>query len=222
MFKVDVDEAAPIVRRALQKMLTLIPTHGRSGADARTAIGDVMASIRPLLGGDVIGQPLNRCFILIRDAGITMKLLKELRLAIELETPTKPGAIVVKNSLIHFCLATEAEVITTMQFEVRADAEQMKLDMNAAFEPAEEIAADDMDAMSYQALVALHATVIFYLIETARPLPRMLKFRFAVPMPTLILAHRLYYDASRADELKNENRVVHPAFALPTGQALSK
>jgi hypothetical protein len=35
------------------------------------------------------------------------------------------------------------------------------------------------------------------------------------------MSNRLYYDASRADELRAENKVVHPLFMLPTGQALS-
>jgi prophage DNA circulation protein len=78
-----------------------------------------------------------------------------------------------------------------------------------------------MDQMTYRALVELHAAIIFHMIETARPLPRMLTFKFAEPMPSLQVAHRLYYDAGRADELRTENKVVHPAFMLPTGQALS-
>ena len=85
----------------------------------------------------------------------------------------------------------------------------------------EEIAADDMDQMTYQALVRLHAAVTFFLVETARPLPRMLNFQFGAPMPTLVAAYRLYADAGRADELRAENKVVHPAFMRPFGKALS-
>jgi len=33
---------------------------------------------------------------------------------------------------------------------------------------------------------------------------------------------RLYSDAGRADELRAENDVVHPAFMRPTGYALSQ
>jgi prophage DNA circulation protein len=40
-------------------------------------------------------------------------------------------------------------------------------------------------------------------------------------MPSVALAHRLYADASRADELRNENKIVHPAFCLRDGRALS-
>jgi len=93
--------------------------------------------------------------------------------------------------------------------------------VNDVFADAEEVAADDMDQMSYRGLVELHANIIAFLVQTARPLPVMLTFAFAQSMPTLTMSNRLYYDASRADELRNENKVVHPLFMLPTGQALS-
>jgi prophage DNA circulation protein len=40
-------------------------------------------------------------------------------------------------------------------------------------------------------------------------------------MPTLVMAYRLYADASRGDELRAENKVVHPAFSPAAGLALS-
>ena len=49
----------------------------------------------------------------------------------------------------------------------------------------------------------------------------MLDFQFAAIRPTLIQSYRLYADASRADELREENNVVHPAFAPRNGRALS-
>jgi prophage DNA circulation protein len=50
----------------------------------------------------------------------------------------------------------------------------------------------------------------------------MLNFQFWSPsIPTLIAAYRLYSDAGRADEIRMENKVVHPAFMRPIGKALS-
>jgi prophage DNA circulation protein len=37
----------------------------------------------------------------------------------------------------------------------------------------------------------------------------------------LVAAYKLYADASRADDLREQNQVVHPAFMPPTGYALS-
>jgi prophage DNA circulation protein len=49
----------------------------------------------------------------------------------------------------------------------------------------------------------------------------MTSYQFAVPLPSLVIAHRLYQDASRADQIRAENKVVHPAFCPPLGVALS-
>jgi prophage DNA circulation protein len=85
----------------------------------------------------------------------------------------------------------------------------------------EEIAADDMAQMTYQSLVGLHAALAFFFAERARPLPRMLRYRFFEALPTLVMAYKLYSNAGRADELRRENKNVHPAFMQLTGRALS-
>jgi prophage DNA circulation protein len=112
-------------------------------------------------------------------------------------------------------------IISSMQFTSRQDVDAKKAEMNVAFEDAIEIAADEMAQMTYQRLVSLHAAVTFYLIETARPLPRMVRYRFFSILPSLAVAHKLYYDSSRADQLRVENKVVHPAFMRLIGRALS-
>lgn len=43
-----------------------------------------------------------------------------------------------------------------------------------------------------------------------------------VPMPSLWLAHMLYGDASRADELAKRNRVIHPSFMPTDIEALAR
>ena len=92
---------------------------------------------------------------------------------------------------------------------------------SVSFDQAEEVAADEMVLTVYKELVALHAAVTFHLYETARPLPQMLVYRFAIPRPTLVLSYRLYDTASRADELRGENKIVHPAFAPREGRAMA-
>ena len=73
----------------------------------------------------------------------------------------------------------------------------------------------------YRALISLHASVTYHLYETARPLPQMLNFEFTQTRPTLVQSYRLYATASRADELRRENKVVHPAFSPRVGRALA-
>jgi len=222
MYIGDVNEAVPICNRVLGYMLQITATRGRTGADMRTAIGDFLANCATLLRNDLAGPPLSDIFDKSRLAGITLTQLDAVRAKAVAETPKSVGAILIQNSLINYTLVVESRVIAGMTFISREDVDAMKLRMNDAFAPMEEIAADEMDQMTYAALVRLHAAVTFYLVETARPLPQMLAFQFYQPsIPTLIAAYRLYSDASRADEIRAENKCVHPAFLRPTGRALS-
>ena len=60
------------------------------------------------------------------------------------------------------------------------------------------------------------------LTERGRPLPRYVTFETGLPLPAVVLAHRLYQDAGRADELAAENDAAHPAFMPTAGRALSQ
>ncbi|MBO4221947.1 hypothetical protein [Bradyrhizobium neotropicale] len=221
MNRQDATEAAALVDRMLANLIATVPPKGRTGSQARTAIGDTRANAMKLLVADEIGPPLDLCFDLARQAGATLASIESVRAQLDQETTVSLGATLVKNACVRFCLATESAIISTMAFVSRQDVVTIKDGLQQPFAEAEEIAADDMDSMTYQALVRLHAAITNHLVETARPLPRMLKYRFADVLPSLVLAYRLYDDASRADEVREENKIVHPAFCPITGQALS-
>ena len=152
MFKPEAHEAAPILQRALYALLGAVPTRGRSGSDLRTACGDLIANAEFLIGHDQAGPPLLECFELAHTAGVTQKQLSYVRSKVLAETPKTIGATIVKNSIVRMCLAEEALIIGGMEFVSREDVDALKLNMNEAFAAAEEIAADDMDAMTYQVL----------------------------------------------------------------------
>ena len=221
MQKQDAEEAVAITRTVLSAILAVTATRGRPGADLRTAIGDFVAHAERLVQYDEAGLPLAHIFELARTNGITLAQLAHVRSVAAAEPAASLGAMLIKNSLINFALATEARIIADTRFAGRNAAEAIKDIMNAGFSAMEEIAADDMDSATYRVLVALHAAVTFHLLRTERPLPRILNFRFAAPSSTLVSAYKLYDDAGRADELRAENRVVHPSFMQPLGRALS-
>jgi prophage DNA circulation protein len=129
--------------------------------------------------------------------------------------------VLIKQACVAFSLQQMSVVLAGMTFTSRQDVDFVRGEVNVAFDEAEEVAADEMALTVYRALISLHAAVTFHLYQTARPLPQMLDFRFAAIRPTLIQSYRLYADAGRADELREENKVVHPAFAPRTGRALS-
>ncbi|MEH2565327.1 hypothetical protein [Bradyrhizobium sp. AZCC 2289] len=221
MKRSDATEAAPIVDRMLANLIATVPPVGRSGSDARTAIGDTRANAFKLCIEDALGPPLDRCFDLARQAGATLQKIDAVRVMIEQESPTTLGGALVMNAGIRLCLATEAAIIAQMTFVSRQDVDAIKLQLLQPFRDAEETAADDKDQAMFQALIKLHGAVTNHLVATARPLPRMLNFEFFEPLPSLVMAYKLYDDASRCDELRQENKVVHPAFCLPIGRALS-
>ena len=221
MDKTDAEEAAKITSAVLNSILGVTPTKGRSGADLRTAIGDFEAYALPLIQGDRSGPPLANIFDLMRKGGANLAQADAVRGVAAASAPKTKGGVLMKNSLIHLALATQARIIPDTPLTSREAAETAKDLTNLAFNAMEEIAADDMDALTWRALVTLHAAVTQYLSTAERPLPAMLNFQFAQPGPTLVFAYRLYDDAGRADELREENRVVHPAFALPHGRALA-
>jgi prophage DNA circulation protein len=221
MYKFEAVEAAPICARVLQVLLTNAPTSGRPGSTLRTAIGDFIADAYTLLQTDQAGPPLNEIFILARQTGMEFVGLDAVRQAAVAETPQTVGAFIIKNALIEFTLATECEVISNMTFVSRDDVDVVRNTMNNAFLPMEEIAADEMAQDTYQHLVSLHAALAFHLAQTARPLPRMMNYAFYDTYSSLVMGYRLYSDASRADELRAENKIVHPAFMPRSGRALA-
>jgi prophage DNA circulation protein len=219
--RADATEAAPIVQRMLTNLIATVPSQGRAGSDARTAIGDTRAYAFKLCIDDALGSPLAQCFALARQAGATMQQIDGVRQLVTQETPHTLGGQLVQNAGILFCLATESSIIAGMTFVSRQDVDAIKAQMHQPFFDAQEIAADDMDQATFSALIHLNGAMVNHLVATARPLPRMVNFQFFEPLPSLVMAYKLYDDASRCDELRAENKVVHPAFCPPTGQALS-
>jgi prophage DNA circulation protein len=221
MFKADALEAQVILNATLDSLLSWAPTQGRPGSDLRTAVNDVKAYALELLQYDLIDIPLINCFDLAYTSGINLYQIETVRQTAAAQSAVSVGAIMTKDTLIELAFATEGYVISNMTFVSRDDVDQLKISVNAAFADMEEEIADEMDSMTWRAILKLHAAISLYLVQTARPLPRMVNYHFNLTLPSVVMAHRLYADASRADELRNENKVVHPAFCPHDGRALS-
>ena len=218
----EVNEAARIASLAADMLLgTSNEQKGRSGSDLRRACGDMKAHANTYIVNNVIGPKLSNCFMQARVTGATLSEFNRIRETIDAEAVTSLVAVLIKQACICFSLQQMSVVIAGMAFTSREDVDFVRAETNDAFNDAEEVAADEMALVVYRALVSLHAAVTFHLYETARPLPQMLNFQFAATRPTLIQSYRLYADAGRADELRAENKVVHPAFAPRQGRALA-
>jgi prophage DNA circulation protein len=221
MEKPDALEAQGIVQRLLINLLNTMSDPGQAGINAKVVCGWTAANALALLYYDQIGAPLDACFDLVRQAGATLPKMDVVRVLLSVETPTTLGATMIRDRSINFALAQEGKIISAMEFTSRQDVEQILLAIQAPFNSAEEIAADTMDPMDFRSIIELRAAIVNHLVQTARPLPSMLSYWFATPLPSLVISQRLYGDASRYDEIRAENKVVHPAFCPPEGQALS-
>jgi prophage DNA circulation protein len=221
MLKDEAREIKPIVDTTINALLSWLPGQGRSGADARRACGDVKARGLEYLRNDTLGPPLAEAFRLSRQAGLTLSEMNNVRSVAAAQGAVLIGAVVVRDACIELALTEMARIIVDMVFVSKLDVDKVRILINAAFDPVEEEVADQMDSISFRALIGLHASIVAHLTETARPLPQMLVFRFARHWPTLVLSQKLYAFAGRADELRAENQIVHPAFARTYGRGLS-
>ena len=221
MEKADATEATGVVTRALTNLLKCIVPTSSTAAQARSAVGALIADANALLAANAIGPPLQSCFSQVQQTGATWQQIDQVREWVTLETPATLGGELMQNALVYECLAFEALIVSSMTFTSREDVETLQQELLQPFQQAEETAADDMHQMSYQAMIGLQAALTNFLSQTAMPLPWMANYQFAAVLPSLVIAQRLYADASRADQIVAENKIVHPAFCPPTGEALS-
>ena len=221
MMKPDINEAVPIITRLCNNLSAIISDKAQAGLDARSAIGVVLASAPSLCWYGTIGPALVNCFELVRMTGCTWGQMENVRVQLVLEKPTTPGAIAVRDYSIQMALAQIGKIIAAMTFVSRQDVDAMITAIQGPFADAEETAADSMDSMTYRGLITLHAAIVDHLTTAARPLPEMLTYQFAAALPSIVISHKLYGDASRYDQIRDENKVVHPLFCPTIGQALA-
>jgi len=70
-------------------------------------------------------------------------------------------------------------------------------------------------------LKALRSAVVQDLTVRGASLPSIVTVNLQLPLPSLVIAHRLYLDASRSDQIAAESGAIHPAFCPTTFQALA-
>ncbi|MEW6648146.1 MAG: DNA circularization N-terminal domain-containing protein [Pseudomonadota bacterium] len=111
---------------------------------------------------------------------------------------------------------------TLAAYESRADAlatEQLLADaidtQLAAIDPFGQTIDDGV----FEALEALRAAVTTDLRERGARLPELRSYTPQATLPALVIAHRLYGDCERADEIVARNKIAHPGF-VPGGETL--
>jgi hypothetical protein len=227
MRKIQLLEAQAILNRLLPGILACVPGPmiGRQNADLRRAIGDLQAIGGTLIQQGTLGPPLIAVFNLAVSSGATYDRLDQLRAKLIAESPQWLPGIAVAQLGTRLTLIAQSVILTTTTYVSRQDADRMLVRMTAAFEPAVEDAADSHDAGTYQAIIALQGAITRYLFDNGLLLPRVVPYEFPAAWPSLVLAQRLYPEDAltidRSQELRKENKVVHPAFMPTQGICLS-
>jgi hypothetical protein len=219
--KTELDLIKEIVQRTLTNLIAFTGTKGRAGAELRYQTGDVIAHTALYLADGSFANRLLNCFKLATASGINLDWMDRVIKGLTEEKPVGlPSTSVVQNGLI-FALAQEGRIIRATDFVSRDDVDATMRRMKNWFDVIKEIIADTMSGPTYQDFINLTAAITRYLTDSARPLPRMLRYELAAHMPGLAASQYIYGEGDRSELLAAENKTVHPAFMQRSLRALS-
>jgi hypothetical protein len=224
MTKTDLNEAiaaTALVLTALQN--TLAGQTGAIGAQTNFLCGQLATNGATELyaGGYQFWFDLQNCFESAQQAGATFEAMTAVLTVANTLTPTGRPAIAVKNFAIRMTLMEQARILAATIFTSRQQLDNYFSQIDASLQAAELVAADNLDNVAYTLLINVHAAVSNDLATRAFTLPQMVTYSFPTRLPSLLMAQRLYQDASRSDQLIAENSPIHPLFMPATGEALS-
>lgn len=219
----DLSEAVAALKAVLTALQAAVPARsGRTGATFRYACGDLLAQAPILIPAAALGAPTQACFDAAVASGASLIGLAAVRSAILALRLSGQAAVIVTGGCYCFALGAEANLLKIATYPSSNDVMAALAVYNLAMDAAQEWAADNGLPALYQALLSLGAAVSRDLTTRAAPLPRLTTYRFPRGSTSHALAYRLYGDAGRADELRAEGAVIHPAFMPPSGVALSE
>jgi prophage DNA circulation protein len=118
-------------------------------------------------------------------------------------------------------IASVALASSTYQPTSSDDAANMRDQVSALLDAEIDVAGDQGEDDTYEALRTLRAAVVADLNKRGAALSSIQTFVFAGSMPVLVLATRIYRDPTRADDLTTQIDPIHPAFCPRSFKALA-
>ena len=195
---------------------------GRAAADLRRACGDMQANAERYIVNNTIGAKLSDCFDQARLTGATLDEFNRIREAIVAEDGGVAGgdadqAGAASTSACSKCLSCLCGMTFTSREDV--DCVRGRNQRGVRSGRGSRCRRDGAGGLQGAGVAACGGDVPS--VRDRAPAAADARYQFGTPRPTLVLSHRLYDTAARADQLREENKVVHPAFAPRAGQALS-
>ncbi|WP_186057710.1 DNA circularization protein [Burkholderia gladioli] len=134
------------------------------------------------------------------------------------------GAVQVATAALlrRYALAQLAVTLTTYQPSSEPDAAAMLSSALALYDSEIDVAGDSGDDDTFIALRALRRAVYADLTARGANLATNASFSFNTPLPSLVLAKRIYDDVTREPQLLQQIDPIHPAFCPIAFQALAK
>jgi len=130
-------------------------------------------------------------------------------------TPSRTQEANNRSAITRMVRATTAAEVarttTAVPFPSRDLAEEASARIT---ELIDDVAATAPDSL-YEELVTMRAATVLHLDEVARSVPELATFTPREEMPALVLAHLLYGDARRADEIVARNDARYPGLLAP-------
>jgi len=192
--------------RAAARSATLAADLAAIAAGYRAAAADMRAVIRGLERVPVAARAFQP--VEARTATLARQRENEMALCLTFEA---------------LALAEIANAVAALTPRSHDEASQLRGRLGRTFDLAIERASEQGAIAVMRALRDAQAKLTRDLIERGRPLARIVAYETAVPLPAVVIAHRLYQDASRADELRDENSGTdHPSFMPTAGRAYSR
>lgn len=222
MTRTELNEAVSILQSAADRLSALTSGTTDEGAALDRACTTLHEDAKSLLQAGTIGATALACFTAATAAGITADQFYAIRATISALTPIHATGVTMRQMLLRMCIAEESRAVSNAILTSRSEAEAILARMVDDLIAIEDYAADNFESGVYQAFIALHGAVAYDLSQRASQLPKLATYTFGKRRTALTLANVLYGDASRADQIINENSPVHPAFMPDSIRALTE
>jgi prophage DNA circulation protein len=118
-------------------------------------------------------------------------------------------------------LAAIGQAVAAYQPSSYDDATSLMVSTTTLLDAEIEVAGDAGDDTSFMALRSLRSAVVTNLQLRGSSLAPLATMTYAASLPSLTLAHRIYADASRVDQLVQQVDPIHPLFMPTSFQALA-
>ncbi len=217
----DLAEAIDLATELSDLLLVRGGPRGQPASDLRRAVTRFQANLETGFRRRTLGASIAGLFDAAIAAGVSASSFRALRDAATAAGTLGSLAAWTRRSFRRQALIAEARRLASVVFTDRDAVEAARAGLITGFDALIEDASDVQEFIVVQDLTSLFAAIQRHLATTAMPLPRLVAYETAASLPSLALAHRLYSDAGRRQEIERGNRVTHPLFMPRVGKALA-